>query len=159
VQCLDNLSNKLRNEITGINYKIDNFNGRMLKVINGEFKNLRERIYHIVEDVFKESEKYILEYMKSQEDKLAGELVRMKETLKKEHAKIEAMKEEITKPNWRKAAGEIIASELEHRIDLMTKQSAALEIGRWELGDLVGYRIKDLEKELKEVVRLRRDAA
>jgi hypothetical protein len=27
------------------------------------------------------------------------------------------------------------------------------------LGDLVGYRIKDLEKELKEVVRLRRDAA
>ena len=44
MQCLDNLSNKLRNEITGINYKIDNFNGRMLKVINGEFKNLRERI-------------------------------------------------------------------------------------------------------------------
>ena len=38
----------------------------------------------------------------------------------------------------------------------MVKYSAALNVGRWELGDLVGYRLKDLERDLREVVRLKR---
>ena len=67
------------------------------------------------------------------------------------------MREEINKPNWRKVAGEIIASELEQRIDTIVRQSSTLEVGRWELGDLVGYRLKDLERDLRDVVRLKRD--
>ncbi len=55
----------------------------MYRVISDEFKNLRERIFFILEESFKESEKYIREYMKSQYEKLAGDLVKMRETLQK----------------------------------------------------------------------------
>lgn len=54
------------------------------------------------------------------------------------------MKEQIGKPNWRKVAGDIIASSLESHVDEMVKHSSQLAIGRWQLGDLVGYRLKDL---------------
>lgn len=43
--------------------------------------------------------------MKTQEEKLAGDLVKTRELLQKEFKKIEEMKEEIGKPNWRKVAG------------------------------------------------------
>ena len=137
----------MRNEIASINVKVESFNSRMYRAISEEFKSLRERVLSIIEEGFKESEKYIREYMKTQEDRLAGELVN----------KIEAMKEEIGKPNWRKVAGEIIASELERKVDEMVRQSSQLAVGRWELGDLVGYRLKDLERDLREVVRLKRE--
>jgi hypothetical protein len=39
----------------------------MYKVIVDEFKSLRDRINHIIDESFKESEKYIREYMKGQE--------------------------------------------------------------------------------------------
>ncbi len=65
-QCLENLSSDIRNEITNINFKIENFNNRMYKVIVDEFKSLRDRINHIIDESFKESEKYIREYMKGQ---------------------------------------------------------------------------------------------
>jgi hypothetical protein len=67
------------------------------------------------------------------------------------------MKAEIEKPQWRKMTGEIISSEHERRIDEMIKQSSQLNVGRWELGDLVGFRLKDLEKDLRGIVRLKRD--
>lgn len=43
--------------------------------------------------------------MRQQENKLAGELIKVRDTLQKEQAKIEVMKEELKKPNWRKTAG------------------------------------------------------
>lgn len=147
----------MRNEIAGINIKVESFNQRMYRVISEEFKNLRERVLAIIDEGFRESEKYIREYMKGQEEKLAGDLLRMKETLQKEFSRIEAMKEEIAKPNWRKVAGEIIATELERKVDEMVRQSSQLAVGRWELGDIVGYRLKDLERDLREVVRLKRE--
>lgn len=105
---------KLRNEMASINIKIENFNSRMYRAISDEFKNLRERLLFIIDETFKEGEKYIREYMKAQEEKLAGDLVKVREQLQKEYAKIEGMKEEIAKPNWRKTAGNIIASGLEN---------------------------------------------
>ena len=37
----------------------------------------------IIEESFRESQKYIREYMKTQEEKLAGDLVKMREILQK----------------------------------------------------------------------------
>jgi hypothetical protein len=54
------------------------------------------------------------------------------------------MKEEISKPNWRKTAGDIISNNLESTVEDLVKKSATLNIGKWELGDLIGYRLKDL---------------
>ncbi len=48
--------------------------------------------------------------MKIEEQKLAGELLKIKDVLEKEFIKIEAMKEDIHSPQWRKVAGEILAS-------------------------------------------------
>jgi hypothetical protein len=103
----------------------------MYRVITDEFKNLRERLLFIIDESFKEGEKYIREYMKSQEDKLAGDLIKIRELLQKEYTKVEAMKEEIGKPNWRKTAGEIIASELESKIEELVKKSNQINIGKW----------------------------
>ena len=77
----------------------------MYKVIVDEFKSLRDRINHIIDESFKESEKYIREYMKGQEEKLAGDMIKYKEVLQKEYMKVENMKEEIKGDNWRKTAG------------------------------------------------------
>jgi len=111
----------------------------------------------IIDETFKDGEKYIREYMKGQEDKLAGDLVKFREILQKEYTKIEAMKEEIAKPAWRKTAGDIIASELENKVEDLVKKSAQINVGKWELGDLVGYRLKDLERDLRDAVRLKRE--
>lgn len=94
--------------------------------------------------------------MKIQEDTLAKDMVIMREHLQKELVNIDSMKEEIKKPHWRKVAGEIIASELENKVEQITKKSASLEVGRWELGNVVGYRLKDLEKDIRDIVRLRK---
>jgi hypothetical protein len=66
---------------------------------------MRDKIMQIFDAVFKESEKFIKDYMRQQENKLAGELIKVRDTLQKEQAKIEVMKEELKKPNWRKTAG------------------------------------------------------
>jgi hypothetical protein len=49
---------------------------------------LRERLLFIIDETFKEGEKYIREYMKTQEDKLAGEITKIREVLQKEYTKI-----------------------------------------------------------------------
>lgn len=51
--------------------------------------------------------------MKIEEEKLAGEVFKVKENLEKEYLRIEGMKEEINGPQWRKVAGEVLATELE----------------------------------------------
>ena len=66
------------------------------------------------------------------------------------------MKEEIKGDNWRKTAGEIIATEMESKIKLVVKESSQINVGKWDLGDIIGYRLKDLEKDLREIVKLRR---
>ncbi len=147
----------MKGEISNLNNKLDSFNNKMYRTITGEFKSLRERVLQIFDDAFKESERYIREYMKNQEEMLTGDLYRMRDVLIAESNKLETMKAEIEKPQWRKMTGEIISNEHERRIDELVKQSAQLNVGRWELGDLVGYRLKDLEKDLRSIVRLKRD--
>lgn len=112
----------------------------------------------MVEEIFKESQGYIAEYIKIQEGKYAIDLIRMKEAISKEIVKIESLKEEIKNNNsWRKATGDIIANEIELRTNEITKKSVALEVSKWEFGDIAGSRIKDLEKVLRDIIRLRRD--
>jgi hypothetical protein len=67
----------------------------------------------MIEEVFKESEKYKIEYMKMQEERCAIDIIRMREALQKEMIKIQGMKDEVAKPNWRKITGDIIANEIE----------------------------------------------
>jgi len=44
-------------------------------------------------------------YIQHQEQILAGELIQMRDALTKEYEKVDLMKEDINKPNWRKVAG------------------------------------------------------
>ena len=64
--------------------------------------------------------------MKVQEDKMAIELIRMRDTLKIELDKVEKMREVVDKTNWRKATGEIIASDFEHNIEQLLAKSSRL---------------------------------
>jgi cell shape-determining protein MreC len=138
-----------------VNYRIDAFNSKMGKVISNEFKALRERVLKVVDDAFKESEKYIREYMVRKEQQLTNELAQMRTLLEKEAARVEEMKEELSKPQWRKVAGEILSTDFEKRVEEIVKKSEGLEAGQWELGDIAGYRIKNIENELKEIIRLK----
>lgn len=73
-------------------YRIDAFNSKMGKVISSEFKALRERVLKVVDDAFKESEKYIKEYMARKEQQLTSELTQMRALLEKEVARVDEMK-------------------------------------------------------------------
>lgn len=128
---MENLSSRVRNEISSINIKIEHFNSRMYRVITEEFKSLRERLLFVIDESFKEGEKYIREYMKAQEEKLGGELTKVREVLQKEYTKIEGMKEELAKPTWRKTAGDIISNHLEETVEELVRKSSALNIGNW----------------------------
>ena len=84
----------------------------MSKALSGEFRNMRDRILQMVDAVFRESDRFIREYMRQQESKMAGDITKMRDTLLKEQAKIEVMKGELKKQDWRKTAGEILTTEL-----------------------------------------------
>lgn len=71
---------------------------------------MREKVLHMVDTIFRESDRFIKEYMRQQENKMAGDIAHIRESLLKEQAKIEIMKEELKKPNWRKTAGEILTT-------------------------------------------------
>lgn len=47
----------------------------------------------MMEDIFKESDRFMAEYMKIQEKRLAGELLQMREILEKQYIKIENMRD------------------------------------------------------------------
>lgn len=103
---------KINSEISGINYKIEAFNAKMAKILNSEFRAVREKIMQVFDAAFKESERYMKEYMAKKEAELAGELIKMREILVKENAKVQSMSDELRKPQWRKVAGEILSSDL-----------------------------------------------
>ncbi len=141
---MENLSLKIRRELANIHTKIDTFNARMTAVLANEFRVVREKVQAVLEAAFKESDKYVQEYMKTKEATLAGEMHQMKTLLEKELNRVEVMKDELAKPTWRKVAGEILTTELEHKVEELLQKSSALEVGKWELGDLAGYRIKNI---------------
>jgi hypothetical protein len=130
-QCLENLSLKIRRELSSIHSKIDVFNSRMTAVLANEFRAVREKVQAVLEAAFRESDKYVQEYMKQKEAALAGDLHQMKGLLEKELAKVDAMKEELVKPNWRKVAGEILTTDLEHKVEELLQRSSGLEVGKW----------------------------
>ncbi len=79
----------------------------------------------------------------------------MRETLEKEQQRIDGMREELNKPQWRKVAGEILSTELEQTVENLIKKSSQLEVRTWELGDIGNFRVKNIESEIKELVRLK----
>jgi predicted translin family RNA/ssDNA-binding protein len=101
---------KLSTEVGNINYRIDQFRNNMSKVLTSELKALREEILRLVDEAFKESERSIRELMKMEEERLASDMLKMRETLEKEYVRVEAMREDINKPQWRKVTGEILAT-------------------------------------------------
>ena len=46
---------KINSEISGINYKIEAFNAKMAKILNSEFRAVREKIMQVFDAAFKES--------------------------------------------------------------------------------------------------------
>lgn len=82
--------------------------------------------------------------MKIEEQKLAGEVIKIREVLEKEYVRVETMKEEIAQPQWRKVTGEILATEMEKNLEELIKRSGGVQIGRWEMKNLSGQRLKKL---------------
>jgi replicative DNA helicase len=93
----------------------------MMRVLATEFRNVKDKIHQVVEETFRESDRYIKEYIKVQEERLVGDLLRIKEALQKEVMEIEKVRADIGKPGWRKLTGGIIASELEIKIEKLIK--------------------------------------
>ena len=84
---------------------MDEFRSTMARTLSQELRGLKDKLMVVIEEAFRESERSIKEYMQAEELKLAGDLVRIKEALQKEQARVEIMKEEINQPQWRKVAG------------------------------------------------------
>jgi hypothetical protein len=50
----------------------------MNKMLTNELRTVREKILLILDSVFKESDRYIKEYMKRKEQQLAGDLIKIR---------------------------------------------------------------------------------
>ena len=59
---------------------------------------------------------------------MATELISMRTNLRNQYQKIQQMKEEIDKPQWRKIAGELLSSELELKVEEMISISKRMDI-------------------------------
>lgn len=153
--CLETLSLRLHSEIVNINDKIAAFNLHLSRALTSEFQLIKEKIAAIFENAFKESDRYIKEYSRWKEQQMTAELVAMREHLEKETLRIEAMKGELSKPTWKKVAGEILATDFEKQIEEEIKKSSEIKVGELKLGDLGTHRLKNIESELKELLRLK----
>lgn len=153
-QRLEGLAQKVKNEINNLNYKLEMFNSQMISVVTQEYNEIKERIYQVVEETFRNSEGWIQEYMKSQEMKFAEEIIRAKEALMAEMSHIDAMREDINKPYWRNMAGVFITSEFENKIYEVIRMCENVQARKFEM-DNTGYRLRDLERYLVDAVRSR----
>lgn len=70
-QRLEGLALKVKTEINNLNYKLEMFNSQMLSIVTQEYNEIKERIYQVIEESFRNSEGYIQEYMRVQEMKFA----------------------------------------------------------------------------------------
>ena len=66
------------------------------------------------------------------------------------------MKVQIHKPTWRKPTGEVVGSQLEQKVNDIINKSHELYIGKWDSGEIMGYRVKDFEKNLTDILKLKR---
>lgn len=71
----------------------------------------------MVEKAFKESEKSIRMYMRRQEVGMLQEMVAVKQRMEREQGRVEMMRGAINTGEWRKTAAELIAFDLENRVD------------------------------------------
>ena len=78
----------------------------------------------------------------------------MKEILAKQAQKVELMKEQIHRANWKKVAGEILSTELEEKVEILLKKSRSIDIKNWEVGDLGIAKISSLENNLRDMIKL-----
>jgi len=153
-QRLEGLAQKVKNEINNLNYKLEMFNSQMISVVTQEYNEIKERIYQVVEETFRNSEGYIQEYMRAQEIKFAEEIIRAKDALQQEMNHIDAMREDINKPYWRNMAGVFITSEFENKIYEVIRICESVQARKFEM-DNTGYRLRDLERYLVDAARSR----
>lgn len=144
----------MKTEINNLNYKLEMFNSQMLSIVTQEYNEIKERIYQVIEESFRNSEGYIQEYMRVQELKFAEEIIRAKEALQIEMSNIDAMREDINKPYWRNMAGVFITSEFETKIYDAIKMCENIHTKKFEM-DASGYRLRDMERYLVEQARTR----
>ena len=73
---------------------------------------------------------------------MAGDITRMRDTLLKEQAKIQVMKGELKRQNWRKTAGEILTTQLEKKVEEMIRSSNQMEVAHWQGENIGGTHIQ-----------------
>lgn len=140
---MEGLAQKVKNEINNLNYKLEMFNSQLLSVVSQEYNEIKERIYQVIEETFRNSEGYVNEYMRSQEMIFAEEIIRAKSSLEAEMSHIDAMREDINKPYWRNMAGVFITAEFENKIYDVIKMCESVQARKLEM-DSTGYRLRDL---------------
>ena len=58
-------------------------------------------------------------------------MMRVREILVKEGEGIESMKERLRTPQWRQAAGEILSTEVEKKVETVLQRSREMHLGEW----------------------------
>lgn len=100
----------VRKEINNIDYKLESFNKDVLRQLKEHTETYKKRVVWIIDEAFRENERHLSQIQRTQEQRVAGELVQIKATLQKEFVKIEGMRSEIRQQNWKKVAGEMLSS-------------------------------------------------
>jgi len=100
----------MRKEINNIDHKLESFNKDVLRQLREHAETFRKRVTWMVEEAFRENERHLMEIQRFQQQRMAGELLQIKQILEQEYVKVEVMRGEINRSNWKKVAGQILSS-------------------------------------------------
>jgi hypothetical protein len=71
-----------------------------MSIVISEFNFVKSKVYEILEDTFRENEKYCRGYISTIETEFNEDVLKARAALQRESENIELMKIDINKPHW-----------------------------------------------------------
>jgi hypothetical protein len=86
---------------------------------------------------------------------VGGNLLRLRSSLEQEFTRIEEMRKEINRSQWRIVTGEILATNLEQSVTELIQTAAATELPAWQKKAPDEHKLPNFTRSLRELVLYR----
>jgi hypothetical protein len=103
------------------NNSIDDYRGRLKRTFEMEYDRLREYVHELVEKTFRKFEQEMKEAYFNEEARINRKVYETRKDLEQLFRSVDEMKEGLEGPQWKRIAGDILAS------DFLAKGESALD--------------------------------
>jgi hypothetical protein len=134
--------------------QIESFNRKVAVWITEELRQARQQIISMVDLAFREQERIIRAYVSQQERSFCAHLLQTRTALQAEYNRIGELSKHLRGPEWRQAAGEIVASNLERRVGEWVREAGRAQGGQWEPKSFVREHLQIIQLQLDEIFKL-----